>query len=48
MIYSTNAVESLNSSIRKYTRAKLIFPDDQAALKSVYLAVMNTERKWIQ
>jgi transposase-like protein len=48
MIYTTNAVESLNSSIRKYTRAKLIFPDDQAALKSVYLALMNTERKWTQ
>jgi transposase-like protein len=48
MIYTTNAVESLNSSIRKYTRAKLIFPDDQAALKSVFLAIMNTERKWTQ
>ena len=48
MIYTTNAVESLNSSIRKYTRSKLIFPDDQAALKSVYLAVMNVERKWVQ
>lgn len=48
MIYTTNAVESLNSSVRKYTRSKLIFPDDQAALKSVYLAVMNTERKWTQ
>ena len=46
LIYTTNPVESLNSTIRKYTRSKTVFPDDQAALKSVFLAVCNVQRKW--
>lgn len=46
IMYTTNAIESLNSSIRKYTKTKTIFPDDQAALKAVYLAVANVEKKW--
>jgi hypothetical protein len=45
-MYTTNAIESLNSSIRKYTKTKTVFPDDQAALKAVYLAVANVEKKW--
>lgn len=47
IIYTTNAIESLNSTIRKYTKTKNIFPDDQAALKSVYLAIVNVQRKWV-
>src|SRR5437763_2484071 len=43
--YTTNPVESLNSSIRKYTRSKTVLPDDQAALKSVFLAICNIQRK---
>lgn len=46
IIYTTNVIESLNSGIRKYTRAKTVFPDDNAALKSVFLAIRNIERKW--
>ena len=46
IMYTTNAIESLNSSIRKYTKTKTAFPDDQAALKSVYLAIANIEKKW--
>jgi len=46
IIYTTNTIESLNSSIRKYTKTKTVFPDDQAALKSVYLAISNVQRKW--
>jgi len=46
IMYTTNAIESLNSSIRKYTKTKTVFPDDQAALKAVYLAVANVEKKW--
>lgn len=46
LIYTTNAVESLNSTIRKFTRSKTVFPDDLAALKSVFLAITNVERKW--
>jgi transposase-like protein len=46
IIYTTNAIESLNSSIRKYTKIKTVFPDDQSALKAVYLAVSNVQQKW--
>jgi transposase-like protein len=46
LIYTTNPIESLNSSIRKYTKAKTVFPDDQATLKAVYLAVQNVQKKW--
>lgn len=46
LIYTTNPIESLNSTIRKYTKAKSVFPDDQAALKAVYLAVQNVQTKW--
>jgi putative transposase len=48
MIYTTNTIESLNSTIRKYTRSKTIFPDDNAALKAVYLAISIIEKKWNQ
>lgn len=46
LIYTTNVIESLNSTIRKYTKTKSIFPDDQAVMKSVYLAVSNIQKKW--
>jgi putative transposase len=46
IIYTTNAIESLNSSIRKYTKTKTVFPDDQAAMKAVYLAISNIQLKW--
>jgi putative transposase len=46
MIYTTNTIESLNSTIRKYTRSKTVFPDDSAALKAVYLAINIIEKKW--
>lgn len=48
IIYTTNIIESLNSGIRKYTKTKTTFPDDQAALKAVYLAINNLEKKWGQ
>jgi transposase-like protein len=46
IIYTTNVIESLNSGIRKYTTPKKLFPDDQAALKAVYLAIVNIQKKW--
>jgi transposase-like protein len=46
IIYTTNVIESLNNCIRKYTKSKSIFPDDQSALKSVYLSIMNVQKKW--
>lgn len=46
IIYTTNSIENLNRGIRKYTKTKVQFPDDQAAEKAVYLAIMNIEKKW--
>ncbi|TAH42334.1 MAG: transposase [Bacteroidetes bacterium] len=46
IIYTTNVIESLNSGIRKYTRSKNAFPDDSSAMKAVYLAINNLEKKW--
>jgi len=45
-IYTTNAIESLNSVIRKSTKNRKIFPNDDAALKVVYLAIEAASKKW--
>ncbi len=45
-IYTTNAIESLNSVIRKATRKRKVFPNDNAALKVVYLATEAASKKW--
>jgi transposase-like protein len=46
IIYTTNIIENLNGKIRKYTKNKLSFPSDQAVMKSVYLALRETTKKW--
>ena len=46
VIYTTNAIESLNMSMRKLTRNRRIFPNDEAAIKSLYLAVKQASRNW--
>ena len=46
VIYTTNAIESLNMVMRKYTRNRRIFPNDDAALKAMYLAVREASKKW--
>mgnify|MGYP000206335339 CR=1 FL=1 len=46
IIYTTNLIENLNGKIRKYTKNKLSFPTDQAVMKSVYLAMRETTKKW--
>ena len=46
VIYTTNAIESLNMSMRKLTRNRRIFPSDEAAFKSLYLAVRQASRNW--
>lgn len=46
MIYTTNAIESLNSVIRKATRRRKLFPNDDAAMKVVYLAIQQAAKKW--
>jgi len=46
VIYTTNAIESLNSVIRKAINNRKIFPHDQSALKVVYLAINAAAKKW--
>jgi len=45
-IYTTNAIESLNSVIRKAIKKRKLFPTDEAAKKVVYLAIMDASKKW--
>ena len=42
----TNVIESFNASLRKYTSNKKVFPNDEAALKSIYLALLQIKPKW--
>lgn len=46
IIYTTNLIENINGKIRKYTKNKLSFPTDEAVMKSVYLALRETSKKW--
>ena len=45
-IYTTNAIESLNSTVRRAVRTRGHFPNDRAATKLVYLALRSVQRKW--
>ena len=45
-IYTTNAIESLNSVIRKAIKKRKLFPTDDSAKKVVYLAIMDASKKW--
>jgi len=45
-IYTTNAIESLNSVIRKATKKRKLFPTDDAAKKVIYLAIREASKKW--
>jgi putative transposase len=45
-IYTTNAIESLNMTLRKVFRNHRCFPTDESALKVVYLALRNISKKW--
>lgn len=46
IIYTTNIIESFNASLRKYTANKKVFPNDDSAVKSIYLALMQIQKKW--
>lgn len=46
VIYTTNAIESLNSVIRKAIKLKKLFPTDDAVYKLVYLAIQQASKKW--
>lgn len=45
-IYTTNAIESVNSVIRKFTRNRKIYPNEDSALKIVYMAIREAAKKW--
>jgi len=46
VIYTTNAIESLNMSLRKIIKTKASFPTDEAIFKIFYLALRNISKKW--
>ena len=46
VIYTTNAIESLNSVIRKAIKNRRVFPHDESALKTIFLAVEHASKKW--
>jgi len=46
VIYTTNAIESLNMSLRKVTKTRGSFPNDEAVFKLLYLALRNIAKNW--
>jgi putative transposase len=46
VVYTTNAVESLNMTLRKVIKTRGSFPNEEAALKLLYLALINVAKKW--
>lgn len=45
-IYTTNAIESVNNSIKKVTKTRNSFPNDEAAIKLMYMGLKNIMKKW--
>lgn len=48
IIYTTNTIESLNSTYKKLKRQRTVFPSDKALLKSLYLSTLQATKKWTQ
>jgi len=46
VIYTTNAIESVNSQLRKVTNNKRVFPNDDSVFKTLYLTINYITRKW--
>ena len=46
VVYTTNAIESLNMSLRKIIKNRAAFPSEEAAYKLLYLALQNIQKKW--
>lgn len=46
IIYTTNSIENFNRGLRKVTKAKAVFPTDDALFKSIYLAMTDITKKW--
>lgn len=45
-IYTTNAIESVNSAIRKFTRNRKQYPSAESAVKLIYLAISEASKRW--
>ena len=45
-VYTTNAIESLNMSLRKIIKTRASFPNEEAAFKLLYLGLKNISKKW--
>ena len=45
-IYTTNVVESLNMTLRKVIKTRASFPNEESALKLIYLALKNVSQRW--
>lgn len=46
IIYTTNTIESLNSTYKRLNRQRTVFPSDKALLKSLYLSTLQATKKW--
>lgn len=46
IIYTTNIIESYHRQLRRVTKSKSVFPNDEALLKMLYLATIDVTRKW--
>jgi putative transposase len=46
VIYTTNAIESVNRSLRKVIKTKAVFPDEDSVFKLMYLAMNNISKRW--
>jgi putative transposase len=46
IIYTTNAIESLNNTLKKTIKNRASFPNDEAAIKLLYLSLKNIQKKW--
>lgn len=46
LIYTTNTLEGFNRQLRKVTKTKTVFPNDEALLKCIYLAITDISKKW--
>ncbi len=46
VIYTTNAIESVNRSLRKVIKTKAVFPNEEAVFRLMYLAMNNIAKKW--
>ena len=45
-IYTTNTIESLNMTLRQVSKNRVLFPNDEAVFKLMYLALRNISQRW--